>query len=213
MSADPGRDDRDGVAQDGTQRCAMVGHASGDTAGPLPGVDPCSDDEVSLPPLSDIPDFFVPFPRRGGPLDPPARVEGLGGSWSLIRQPAACERGAPNRTVVTLKRGPSLPLSLQMHQALHTCMCVCVPYRQEPYGRDGVLPGRQAAPARRSGAAASATSGGEHTGDLARRNRTRGRGTRSSLSYQGSRESSWERSRSASDRGRLYIRPEELPGG
>ena len=47
-------------------------------------------------------------PRRGGATGPPpARVEGLRGSWSLTRQPAACERGAPNRTVATLKRGPS----------------------------------------------------------------------------------------------------------
>ena len=51
-------------------------------------------------------------------MAPPARVEGLGGSWSLIRQPAACGRGAPNRTVVTLKRGPSLSLYIYM------CMCI-----------------------------------------------------------------------------------------
>ena len=78
------------------------------------------------------------------------------------------------------------------------------PYRLELYGRDGVLSGRQAAPARRSGATASATSGGEYTGDSARRSRTRGRGTPSVLSLQGSRESSRERSRLASDRKRLY---------
>ena len=78
------------------------------------------------------------------------------------------------------------------------------PYRLEPYGRDGVLSGRQTALARRGRATASATSGGEHTGDSARRSRTRGRGTPSVLSHQGSRESSRERSCSASDRDRLY---------
>ena len=78
------------------------------------------------------------------------------------------------------------------------------PYRHEPYGRDGGLPRRQDAPARRGGTTASGTSGAEYTGDSARRSRTRGRGTPSGLSTPKSRDSSRERSRSASDRDRQY---------
>ena len=122
VSEDPGRGGGDGVTKGGTQCCATGDQTPGGTAGPLPGGDPNSDDEDSLPPPSDVPDFFVPFPRRGGRRPPPARVAGLRGSWSLIRQPAACESGAPNWTVVTLKRGPSLFLSL----SIPTCICAYV---------------------------------------------------------------------------------------
>ena len=77
------------------------------------------------------------------------------------------------------------------------------PYHHEPYGRDGVDPGRHAASARCAGNTASATSGGEPTGGSTHRSWTRGRdnaarGPRSSRTYQGSRGSSWEHSRSAS---------------
>ena len=100
------------------------GPTSGRHGGPFPGGDPCSDDEDSFPPLRDVPDFFLPFPKRGGPQAPPARVEGLGGSWSLIRQRAACERGAPNWTVVTLKRGPSLSSELNRENRRVECPAV-----------------------------------------------------------------------------------------
>ena len=86
----------------------------GDGAGAFPGGDQFSEDEDFPFLLSGIPDFFVRIPRRGGHRPPPARAEGLRGSWSLIRQPAACERGAPDRTVATLKRGPSLALCLSL---------------------------------------------------------------------------------------------------
>ena len=83
------------------------------------------------------------------------------------------------------------------------------PYRHEPYGRDGVDPGRHTASARRAGNAASATSGGEHTGSTHRgRNRGRDnviRGPRSSRTYQGLRGSSWEHSRSASAEARRNL--------
>ena len=95
--------------QAGLQDRAGVVRLPSDGAGALPDGGQFSDDEDFPPLLSDIPDLFVPIPRRGGATGPPpARVEGLRGSWSLTRQPAACERGAPNQTVATLKRGPSL---------------------------------------------------------------------------------------------------------
>ena len=97
--------------QDSLRARASTAPPPGGGAGALPGVDEFSEDDDFPPSLSAIPDFFVPIPRRGGPQAPPRPVEGLRGSWSLTRQPAACERGAPNRTVATLKRGPSLSLS------------------------------------------------------------------------------------------------------
>ena len=78
-AADPGWGGRDSAAQGGTQCGAMGRHASGGTAHPLPGLGPGSDDEDFLPPLSVIPDFFVPFPRRGGPLAPPRPGRRTGG--------------------------------------------------------------------------------------------------------------------------------------
>ena len=100
--------------QDGLRARASTAPPPGGGAGTRPGVDEFSEDEDFHPLLSVIPDLFVPIPRRGGPQAPPARVEGLRGSWSLTRQPAACGRGTPNRTVATLKRGPSLSLSLSL---------------------------------------------------------------------------------------------------
>ena len=85
--------------QDGLQGLTIVGRLPREGAGALPDRDLFSGDEDFPPPLSGIPDFFVPFPRR----------------WSLTRQPAACERSAPDRTVATLKRGPSLYLSIYLY--------------------------------------------------------------------------------------------------
>ena len=78
------------------------------------------------------------------------------------------------------------------------------PYRHLPHGSGGGSPGQRDALARRGGATASGTSGGEYTGDSARRSRTRGRGAHGGLGSPGSRESSRERFRSASDRDRQY---------
>ena len=73
------------------------------------------------------------------------------------------------------------------------------------YGRDGGSLRRQDTPARRGGTTASGTSGGEYTGESARRSRIRGRGAHGGPSSPRSRESSRERSRSASDRDRQYV--------
>ena len=62
--------------------------------GTCPVAGASSEDEAVPPLLSAIPDLFVPFPGRGGPRVPPVPAGGVQGSWSLIRQPAACERGA-----------------------------------------------------------------------------------------------------------------------
>ena len=57
--------------------------------------DAFSEDEDAPPRVSFIPDLFVPIPRGGGgDRSPPGLAGGVQGSWSLIRQPAACERGA-----------------------------------------------------------------------------------------------------------------------
>ena len=112
--------------QDGLQGLATVGRLPREGAGALPDRDLFSDDEDFPLPLSGIPDLFVPLPGRGGPRAPPARIEGLRGSWSLTRQPAACERGAPDRTVATLKRGPSLSLSLYIYIYKHIWLIVCL---------------------------------------------------------------------------------------
>ena len=118
--------------QAGLQARASVVQLPSDGAGALPDGDQFSEDEDFPPLLSDIPDLFVPIPRRGGGhRPPPARVEGLRGSWSLTRRPAACERGAPNRTVATLKRGPSLSLSIYIYMCImyiyiYTHIYVCI---------------------------------------------------------------------------------------
>ena len=103
--------------QDGLRARASTAPPPGGRAGALPGVDEFSGDEDFPLLLSAIPDFSY-HPQEGGATGPPARVEGLRRSWSLTRQPAACERGAPNRTVATLKRGPSVSLSLSFSLSL-----------------------------------------------------------------------------------------------
>ena len=61
-------------------RRGAVGHStSGCNARPPRGLGPDSEDEDFLPPLSVIPDFFVPFPGRGGPLAPPRLGRRAGG--------------------------------------------------------------------------------------------------------------------------------------
>jgi len=78
-AADSGKGGR-GTASPGDTQCGAVGHhASGSTTRPSPGLDPGSEDEDFLPPLSVIPDLFVPFPGRGGPLAPPRPGRRTGG--------------------------------------------------------------------------------------------------------------------------------------
>ena len=61
-------------------RRGAVGHStSGCTTRPPQGLGPDSEDEDFLPPLSVIPDLFVPFPGRGGPLAPPRPGRRTGG--------------------------------------------------------------------------------------------------------------------------------------
>ena len=61
-------------------RRGAVGHQHvGEHRAPSPGLGPDSEDEDFLPPLSVIPDFFVPFPGRGGPLAPPRLGRRAGG--------------------------------------------------------------------------------------------------------------------------------------
>ena len=126
------------ATQDGLRTRASTVPPPGGGAGTFPSVNEFSEDEDFPPLLSAIPYFFVSISRRGGGhRPPPARVEGLQGSWSLTRQPAACERGAPNRTVATLKRGPSLSLSPPLSHpvcvyiyicisCIHVCVYVCI---------------------------------------------------------------------------------------
>ena len=60
-------------------------------------------------------------------------------------------------------------------------------YRHLPHGGDGGSSGYRDTPTRRGGATASGTSGGEYTGDSARRGRTCGRGATAGLALPGRR--------------------------
>ena len=77
-----------------------------------------SEDEDIPPRVSFIPDFFVPIPRGGGRQVPSDLVRGVQGSWSLIRQPAACERGALPDSHDS--QAWSLFLSLSIYIYIHT---------------------------------------------------------------------------------------------
>ena len=61
--------------------------------GTCTGADAFSEDGDFLPLLSDIPDLY-PSPGGEDHRSPPVLVGGVQGSWSLTRQPAACEHGA-----------------------------------------------------------------------------------------------------------------------
>ena len=67
------------ITRGGLQGRATGDRSPGDGADPLPSGDLYSDGEDFLPPLSDVPDFFVPFPGRGGPPAPPCPGRGAGG--------------------------------------------------------------------------------------------------------------------------------------
>ena len=72
------------------------------------------EEEGTPPHVPFIPDLFVPFPGGGD------RAGGVRSSWSLTRPPAA-RSAAHFRTVVTLKRGPSLSLSLSLFPSCSRC--------------------------------------------------------------------------------------------